>query len=188
MPASRTRENSTAGKIVERFGDGIVVFIACLATYKLIGYIYFLVLSTHYSWYIPTAFEIDKAVFAEDRIGGFIEGCGVAIFELSEKTSASVSEGGIAFLNNNSTTRDSTHKQYMSWQGTSVAEPSKHYLFLQLVHEDAGGNTCVDLPRSLREDISLAISSPGGFYSGFNKNTELLVIPALHLAVFSHDR
>ena len=167
---------------------GVVVLTACVVAYKLIGYVYFLALSTHYSSYIPTSFEIDKTVFSGDRAGGFIEGCGVAIFELSAKTSASISEGGIAFLNNNSTIRDSTHKRYMSWQETSIAERSKNYLFPQLVHEDAGGNTCVDLPRSLREDISSAISSPGAFYSGFNQDTELLVIPTLRLAVFSHDR
>lgn len=167
---------------------GVVVLIACLAAYELTGYLYFLVLSTHYSSYIPASFEIEKTVFAGDRMGGFIQGCGVAIFELSEKTSTSISEGGRVFLNNNSTTRDSTHKRYMNWQETPIDERGKSYLFLHLVNEDAGGNTCVDLPRYLREDISSAISSHGAFYSGFNKNTELLLVPTVKLAIFSHDR
>ena len=145
-------------------------------------------LSTHYSSYIPASFKIEKTVLAGDRVGGFIEGCGAAIFELSEKTSTSISEGGVALLNNNSTTRDSTHERYMNWQETPIVERGKYHLFLHLVNEDAGGNTCVDLPRSLREDISSAINSPGAYYSGFNKDTELLLIPTLKLAIFSHDR
>lgn len=165
-----------------------MALIACLAAYKLIGYLYFLLLSAHYRSYIPASFEVDKAVFAGDRVGGFIEGCGVAIFELSERTSRDISEGGVAFLNGNSTTRDSTHNRYLNWQATPSGERGKYHLFVALVNEDAGGSTCVDVPKPVRDDISSAISRPGAFYSGFNKDTELLVIPALRLAIFSHQR
>lgn len=168
---------------------GILAFIACLAALKLIGHLYFLVLSTHYSSYVPASFEIKKTVFAGDQIGGFIEGCGVAVFELSEKTSANVSAGGIAFLDKNSMTRESKHKQYENWQKTPFIFARGDYsVFGRLVSEDAGGNTCVDIPDALKKGILSAIESPGAFHSGFNKNTELMVIPTLRLAVFSHDR
>ncbi len=62
----------------------ILAFIACWAAFKLTGYLYSLVLAAHYSAYIPTSFEITKNVFAGSQQGGFIEGCGVAVFELSE--------------------------------------------------------------------------------------------------------
>lgn len=166
----------------------LIVLIVWFSAYKLIGYLYFLAISTHYKSYIPASFIIERTVFAGDQIGGFIEGCGVAVFKLSKETSERIAEGGIAFLNVNSPTRESKHKQYMSWHATPIAEEGKYHLFLKLANEDAGGNTCVDLPESLKDNISLAIRRPGAFYSGFNEDTELLVIPTLNLAIFSHDR
>lgn len=154
----------------------------------MIGYGYFLLLARHYKSYIPESFEIKKSVFAGDRIGGFIEGCGVAVFELTENTSKKISSGGVLFLNSNSTTRDSVHSQYSSWKETPLTEPRSFHLFNGVANEDAGGKTCVEVPGSLKQDISSAIRSSGAFYSSFNKNTELLVIPKLHLAVYSHDR
>lgn len=168
---------------------GILALIACLAVYKLIAYLYFFALSTHYKSYIPVSFEIDKNVFAGDRTGGFIEGCGVAVFKMSENTSANISGGGVAFLNKNSIIRDNKHKQYESWQETPFAfERGEYPVFNHLVNEDAGGNTCVDIPASLKENIVSAIKKTGAFHSGFNENTELIVIPTLRLVVFSHDR
>lgn len=184
MPNSAIKRNEHSSLKI-----GIIVLIACLAVYKLIGYLYLLSLSTHYNSYIPASFEIDKTVYVGDRVGGFIEGCGVAVFKLSEKTAASISEGRIHFLNDNSITRDGKHERYMRWRETPfVSNQGEYPVFSGVVNEDAGGNTCVNLPASLKEKISSAISSPGAFYSGFNKNTELLVIPTLRLAVFSHDR
>ena len=181
--------DSTAHKKYSSLTVGILVLVVSLAVYKLIGYLYFLVLSTHYGSYIPTSFEIEENVFAGDRIGGFIEGCGVAVFKLSEKTSASISGGGVTFLNKNSKISNSKHKQYNAWRETPfVFELDEYLVFGHLVNEDAGGNTCVDFPSPLKENILSAINRPGAFYTRFNKNTELLVIPSLTLAVFSHDR
>jgi hypothetical protein len=168
---------------------GIFALIACFTVFKLIGYLYYLTLSSHYSSYIPKSFEIDKTIFAEDKIGGFIEGCGVGIFKLSENTSANISRGGIVFLNNNSTITDSKRKKYARWQETPfVFERGEYCVFDRVVGEDAGGNTCADIPKSLQENIFLALNNPGTFRSGFNKNTEIIVIPNLRLVIFSHDR
>jgi len=166
----------------------LILLIAWFSAYKLIGYLHFLAISTHYKSYIPASFVIEKTVFAGDQIGGFTEGCGVAVFKLSKETSEKIHEGGIAFLNDNSQPREGKHKQYMSWHETPIFEGGKYHLFLKLANEDAGGNTCVDLPESLKKNISLTIRRPRAFYSGLNENSELLVIPALNLAIFSHDR
>lgn len=97
----------------------------CLATYKLIGYLYFLALSTHYSTYIPTSFDVEKTIFVGEKIGGFIEGCGVAIFSLSKKSSANIIGGGIAFLNQNSTISDEKHEKYNNWKETIFLSATK---------------------------------------------------------------
>ncbi len=163
----------------------VLVLIAPFAVYKLIGYIPFLVLSTHYKSYIPTSFEIDESIFAGHEIGGFLEGCGIAIFKLSENTSANIASGGVVFLNQNSMISDSAHEPYKRWK---EAEREKFFKFQGLLEEDAGGNTCTDVPNPLKSEVLSAIDRPGVFYSGFNEDTELIVIPSLRLAVFSHNR
>ncbi|WP_432720816.1 hypothetical protein R0381_002914 [Jeongeupia wiesaeckerbachi] len=168
---------------------GILVLITCFSAYKLTEYLYSQVLSVHYRSYIPASFEIERTVYTGDRVGGFIEGCGVAVLELSEKTATKISIGQITFLNDNSITRDSKHKRHMGWRETPfISNQGEHSVFGSVANEDAGGNTCVDLPVRLKENILSAINRPGAFYSGFNENTELLVIPTLRLVVFSHDR
>ena len=169
----------------------ILVLIAGLTVYKLMGYLYFLFLSSHYGSYIPTSFEIEKTVFVDDQIGGFIEGCGVGIFRLSDNTAAKISGGGVEFLNQNSTTNDRTHQQYKKWQETPFdSKHSEFPLFGEIANSQAlyTGASCVDIPEPLKIKILSATRSPGAFYSGFNKKTELIVIPSYRLAVFSHDR
>lgn len=167
----------------------LIFVIFAIIVYKLIGYLYFLVLSMHYSSYIPTSLEIDKTVFAGDQIGGFIEGCGVAVFKLSENTSENISVGGVEFLNKNSAISDSSPVKYKKWQETPfVFERNEYPIFRHLANEDAGGNTCVDVPTPLKEKILSAIEIPGGFYSRAKEHNELIVIPSIRLAIFSHER
>jgi len=154
------------------------------AIYKLIGYLYLSALMAHYKSYIPSSFESAHGVFAGDRSGGFLEGCGVAVFSLSERTSTDISTGGLAFLNETSRGTQHQDRQYQSWRRA----PIQVTVFQTVARPDAGGNVCAEVPDTLAEDILSAARGSDAFHSAFDKNTEVIVIPGLRLAVFSHDR
>lgn len=175
------------------FAQIVLVLIVCLSVYKLCGYLYSLVLSTHYKSYIPTAFEIEESVFAGDKTGGFIEGCGVAIFKISEHTSSNISKMGVAFLNENLIVKDTPRSHwagYQNWKETPPTyERGEYSIFNRVADtEDVTGPNCVDVPNSEKENILSAIKSPGSYYSRESTHNELLVVPSLKLVVFSHDR
>jgi len=156
----------------------------CFAAYRLITYLCVLALMTHYESYIPPTFEIDRGVFAGEQVGGFAEGCRVAVFSISGRTATDISAGGVVFLNE--TARATRHKdrQYQNWREA----PVERTLFQRLAEPDAGGNVCAEVPDVLIKDILAASRGSGAFHSGFNPNTEIVVIPSLRLVVFSHDR
>lgn len=156
----------------------------CFAVYRLIGYLYASVLMTHYQSFIPPSFETDRGVFAGDQMGGFVEGCGVAVFSLSERAAQKISVGGVAYLNETSRDTQRKDRQYQSWHQTTMGRT----VFDSVATPDAGGNVCVEVPDGLVEKILGASNGPGAYFSGFNKNTEIVVIPSLRLVVFSHDR
>ena len=166
---------------------GALGLAICFAIYKLIAYLYVFGLLTYYKSYMPESFEIERGVFAGDRIGGFLEGCGVGIFLLSEGTSRDISEGGIGFLNKSSRTIQSRDRHYQEWRQTPIA-PQEYTVFQKVAMPDAGGHVCAEVSESLTKKVLSASRNAGTFYSGFNKNSELVVIPSLRLAVFSHDR
>lgn len=49
---------------------GLIVFMASMVMYKLLGYLYFLALSAHYHAYIPRTFEVEKTVFSHAGASG----------------------------------------------------------------------------------------------------------------------
>lgn len=141
----------------------------------------------HYKSYLPQAIEVDRNLFVGSRIGGFLEGCGVAVFQLSEASLKGIVQSPLEFLNSH--TRPNNGKQpYAEWIETS-ARPAQFSMFNRVANsEEATGPNCVDVPTDLKRVILSATAAPGSYYSGINKNNELLIIPGLGLAVFSHDR
>lgn len=169
----------------------VLAIAAVFLAYELSGVAYFLVLSAHYKSYIPAQLEIEESIFAGDRIGGFNEGCGVAVFRLSGSAAENASRAGIDFLSPHPSAESSGTpvKGFKAWKESPFHVDNKEArIFRRLVSEDAGGNTCVDMPPQLRESILSALGRPGSFHSGSGPNAELIVIPALRLAVYSHDR
>lgn len=141
----------------------------------------------HYRSYLPQAMEVDKDLFVGSRMGGFLEGCGVAVFQLSEASSKEIVASPLEFLNSH--TRPKNGRQpYAEWVETS-AKSVQDSLFNRVANsEEATGPNCVDVPTDLKRVILSAAVAPGSYYSGITKNNELLVIPGHGLAVFSHDR
>ncbi len=141
----------------------------------------------HYRSYLPQKMEVDKDVFVGSQMGGFVEGCGVAVFHLSATSLKEIATNPLGFLNSHTSPRNGKHP-YGQWVETStnVNQPS---LFNHVANsEEVTGPNCVNVPTGLKRSILSATTSPGSYFSGLNRNTELLVIPDVGLAVFSHDR
>lgn len=168
----------------------VCVIVSLLVVYKLIGYLYFLMLSSHYKSYIPGSLEVVDTVFAGDQVGGYLEGCGIGIFRLSEEAAVKVSRDGVAFLNKSAIKHGGrSRREYSSWQETPfVLKGGGHFIFRRLSSEDAGGNICANVPEGVKEEILMAAKQSKSFYSQINIHDELMVMPALRLVVFSHDR
>lgn len=138
------------------------------------------------AWYegmIPASLEIERTVMIDGRTG-FIEGCGIAVFQLSPTTVDRIRPAGLAGLETARQARDHSDElhTYSQWRETPYAETGDG---MTLVDRWLVGRTCAKIDPSLDRSIDTALKSPGSYYATIHE-AGLIVIPSLGLAVFSY--
>ena len=135
-----------------------------------------------YFWYsslIPAKIGIAYAINISGQ-SGFREGCGAAIFRLTNATADATSRKGIDFFNDAIYSRRSKdpYYTYRSWKETPVPNTWTS-------EGTWPGLACSSASSSLLSQILLAASKKGSYYSSKDE-AEILVIPSLKLVVFSY--
>ncbi|MHC5824626.1 MAG: hypothetical protein ACYT04_54480 [Nostoc sp.] len=136
----------------------------------------------NYYWYsnlIPAKIGITYAIHIRGE-SGLREGCGVAIFRLSDAIADAISRKRLDFFNDVIYSRKSKDRYYTysSWKETPVPN--------SWTSEGTWpGLGCSGASRSLLSQILLAASKKGSYYSSKDE-AEILVIPSFKLVVFSY--
>lgn len=140
------------------------------------------------SWYrgmIPAAIEVDGTVLIDGQ-SGIREGCGVAIFKLTEPALARIRFSGLAAVAAAHEAREHPGEHYFTfgeWRETPYVTAGDG---LTLRDRWLTGLSCASMDEKLRQDIGKAMSARGSFYST-SQESGLMVIPALGLAVLSYE-
>lgn len=132
-----------------------------------------------YSGFIPAKIEITYAIHIGGE-SGLREGCGAAIFRLSDATADAISRKSLDFFNDAIYSRKSKDRYYTysSWKETPVPN--------SWTSEGTWpGLGCSGASRSLLSQILPAASKKGSYYSSKHE-AEILVIPSFKLVVFSY--
>jgi hypothetical protein len=117
-----------------------------------------------------------------------IEGCGGAIFKLTDATAAAISDRGLDFLKDarqgrgykDKLDRSFYYYSYMPWQATPL--PSQWTSM-----GPWSGLNCMRLRTEVMENILDAAQKAGSFYTtGLSKI--LLVVPSLRMAILTYTR
>ncbi len=141
--------------------------------------------TTWYEGLIPAEIEINGTVLIDGQ-SGFREGCGVAIFKLTDPMVARIRSSGLTVLTEAHEARSQPGDQYFrfgAWKETP-------YFFagdgLTLADRWLNGMGCASLSQELRQNIAQAMNMRGSFYST-SSESGLLVIPQLGLVVLAYD-
>jgi len=125
---------------------------------------------------IPPQFELLEVVH-HDEIGGFREGCGFAIFRLSEDNLARIRRQGLAYFETASLGRDGKpYHQYQLWRAAPATEHD--HLFR--------GQNCAGEPPELLEQAQRAAGKEGAFFTTGHEQ-DLVVVPVLGLLIYSYN-
>jgi hypothetical protein len=128
---------------------------------------------------IPDDLELEEVVF-QDGQSGIREGCGTAIFRLSDKTLSYVRSEGLAFLQSARSGRkgrfDQPPKQYQTWKVTPTGKGE--YIFQGCSNQD-------ESPKVLSEAMRAA-NKDGAYYTRGHE-IDLVIIPSLGILVLSHN-
>lgn len=112
-----------------------------------------------------------------DEISSFREGCGFAIFRLSDKDLARLRSEGLAYLETARLGRDGNpYHQYQPWNTTPA--PDNEYLFR--------GQSCTGNPPELLQQAQQAADKQEAFFTTGHEQ-DLVVIPALGILVYSYN-
>ncbi|MBD2242229.1 hypothetical protein [Nostoc sp. FACHB-888] len=133
-----------------------------------------------YSGFIPAKIEITYAIHIGGVSGIIREGCGAAIFRLSDATADAISRKGLDFFNDALYSRKSKERRYTysSWKETPVPN--------SWTSEGTWpGLGCSGASRSLLSQILLPASKKGSYYSSKDE-AWIVVIPSFKLVVFSY--
>ena len=129
---------------------------------------------------IPAKLGLDQLIFHDER-SDIREGCGVAIFRLSDASLADVRRLGIAYFADATQGRDGErYHQYGPWrQGLPAQGPRPDLL---------RGWHCLDEDGSpaLLDEVHQAVERGEAFYTT-GSEMDLIVVPRLKVMVFSHD-
>lgn len=125
---------------------------------------------------IPHQFELLE-VLHHDEVSGLREGCGFAIFRLSDKDLARIRSHGMAHLETARLGRDGNpYHQYQPWSATPA--PDNEHLFR--------GQSCTGDPPELLQQAQQAADKQGAFFTTGHEQ-DLVVIPALGILVYSYN-
>ncbi|HTH09888.1 MAG TPA: hypothetical protein VMA55_09990 [Acidovorax sp.] len=124
---------------------------------------------------IPPQFELLDVVH-HDEVGGLREGCGFAVFRLSEDNLTGIRNQGLAYFETARLGRDGKpYHQYPSWRATPATEHD--HLFR--------GRNCSGEPLELLEQAQRAAGKEGAFFTTGHEQ-DLVVVPALGLLIYSY--
>ena len=130
---------------------------------------------------LPPQFEIRSLIYHDGK-SGLREGCGAAIFKLSEKTVNEINEQGIEFFKDATHGRversKETYRAYKPWQATPAGFEAERDNLLR-------GSPCIDNPPPIWTEIENATRGGGFFTTGHE--IDILVVPKLGVIVFSHN-
>lgn len=125
---------------------------------------------------IPPQFE-PLEILHHDEVSGFREGCGFAIFRLSDQDLARLRNEGLAYLETARLGRDGNPSHhYKPWSATPA--PADERLFR--------GLHCTGKPPELLERALQAAGKEGAFFTTGHEQ-DLVVIPALGILVYSYN-
>ena len=142
----------------------------------------------HYRGLLPEKIGVSRHVLTDD-VFRVREGCGVAIFELSESTLNQIKEQGLSFFEGATRARSydpdkdryNGLKSYEECRETSMLEEDSPY------HKFWIGLSCAsNLDESLHKAIFSAVSTQGSYYTG-NYEAGLVVIPKMRLVILSYE-
>jgi len=125
---------------------------------------------------IPPQFDIVEALH-HDEIVGFREGCGYAIFRLSEDNLARIGRQGLAYFDAAQLGRDGKpYHQYQPWKATPTSEQEQLFR----------GQSCAGEPSELLEQAQRAAAREGAYFTTGHEQ-DLVVVPALGLLIYSYN-
>lgn len=125
---------------------------------------------------IPPQFE-SLEVLHHDEVSGFREGCGYAIFRLSDKDLARLRSHGLTYLETARLGRDGKqYNQYKPWSATPA--PRDEHLFR--------GVSCINEPPELLNQAQSAAYKEGAFFTTGDEK-DLVVVPALGILIYSFN-
>ena len=125
---------------------------------------------------IPPQFELLEVVH-HDEVGGVREGCGFAIFRLSDANLVRIRSQGLAYFETASLGKDGRpHHQYQPWKATPAAE--QDWLFR--------GQNCAGESPELLEQALRAAENEGAFFTTGHEQ-DLVVVPSLGLLIYSYN-
>jgi hypothetical protein len=125
---------------------------------------------------VPPQFDLVEIVY-HDEMSDLREGCGVAVFRLSDANLARIRSEGLTYFESARLGRDGdSYHQYQPWRATPAAQ---HDNLLRGVH-------CVDDEPKLLMQVRQAIDEEGAFFTT-GPEQDLVVIPSLGVLVFSYN-
>jgi hypothetical protein len=127
---------------------------------------------------IPSQFELSETVYHDEQLAGLIEGCGVAIFRLSDKTLVRIRHEGLAYLESTRLGREGdSYPHYQPWKVTPAV--GNENLFR--------GAHCAHKPPATLQQAQLFVRHKEGsfFTTGYEK--DLVIIPSLGVLIFSYN-
>jgi hypothetical protein len=153
-----------------------------LISFFLLGRHYYL--EYEYNWYvgfIPGKIDVTEAIEISGQSGIIREGCGAAIFKLSEETIKEIRLQGLNYFDNALQGRGSSeyYYTYQKWQKTPVPKSWTN---------DGGigpGLGCSDVSTSLNNKIVESAIKEGSYFT-IGYEADLLVFPSLGIIVFTY--
>lgn len=125
---------------------------------------------------IPPQFELLEVVH-HDEVEGFREGCGFAIFRLSDDNLVRIRSQGLAYFEKAQLGRDGTpYHQYQPWRATPAAGDEDLFR----------GQSCAGDPPELLEQAQRAAGREGAFFTT-GPEQDLVVVPALGVLIYSYN-
>ena len=112
-----------------------------------------------------------------DEVSGYREGCGFAIFRLSDKDLARLRSHGLTYLETARLGRDGKpYHEYKPWSATPA--PRDEHLFR--------GVNCINEPPELLKQAQRATDKEGAFFTTGHEQ-DLVAVPALGILVYSYN-
>lgn len=132
----------------------------------------------HFRQALPAQIE-PAGLILVDGMSGFREGCGVAVWRLSEATADGLQQG-LGYLQSARQARGyaEPYYRYGPWQATPLSAAQSMDGWLPL--------GCADAPEALQEQIMRGAQGVQGYYSEKREGV-LLVLPMERLIVFAYN-